>query len=231
MACPCSRPAIFGLPARRRLTRPASGPEKKKHKERLTYEALRALGEAMRTSGENATAIDAARFILMTGFRRNEALKIQRDWLIPGGVDLPDTKAGPQARAIGRKARELLDRRLRDNNHLWAFPSDTTDRHFVGLPKVLRRLAKLAKIKRVTVHLLRHTFASVAGDLGMSELVIAGLMGHSAGSVTAGYVHLDAALVHAADRVAAAIARALDGKGSAQVIPLQRDRLMHQSQG
>jgi len=41
-----------------------------------------------------------------------------------------------------------------------------------------------AKLKDVTPHILRHTFASVAGDLGFSELTIAGLLGHSARRVT-----------------------------------------------
>jgi integrase len=68
-----------------------------------------------------------------------------------------------------------------------------------------------AKLKGVTPHVLRHTFASVAGDLGFSELTIAGLLGHSARGVTQGYVHLDTALVVAADRVSARIAELLDG--------------------
>ena len=62
----------------------------------------------------------------------------------------------------------------------------------------------------------RHTFASVAGDLGFSELTIAGLLGHSARSVTQGYVHLDTALVVAADRVSAEIAKMLDGGTAAK---------------
>jgi hypothetical protein len=53
-----------------------------------------------------------------------------------------------------------------------------------------------------------------------SELTIAGLLGHASGSVTAGYVHLDAALVSAADRMSAVIAAALDGKPDAQVVSI-----------
>jgi integrase len=72
-----------------------------------------------------------------------------------------------------------------------------------------------AKLAGITPHVLRHTFASVAGDLGFSELTIAGLLGHSARGVTQGYVHLDAALVVAADGVAAEIAKMLDGRTTA----------------
>jgi hypothetical protein len=46
-------------------------------------------------------------------------------------------------------------------------------------------------------------------------LTIAGLLGHSARGVTQGYVHLDKALIVAADQVAAAFAQLLDGETAA----------------
>jgi len=85
-----------------------------------------------------------------------------------------------------------------------------------------RRIRKAAGLPRdVTPHTLRHSFASVAADLGMSELTIAGLLGHRIGSVTARYAHTaDAVLIAAADRVAGAIARKLAGEPAAEVVPL-----------
>ena len=41
----------------------------------------------------------------------------------------------------------------------------------------------------VTPHTLRHSFASVAADLGYSELTIASLLGHKKASVTSKYAH------------------------------------------
>src|SRR5208283_5890693 len=76
---------------------------------------------------------------------------------------------------------------------------DWGDGHFIGVVRVLNRIYAKGKLKDVTPHVLRHTFASVAGDLGFSELTIAGLLGHSARGVTQGYVHLDTALVVAAE--------------------------------
>jgi integrase len=64
-------------------------------------------------------------------------------------------------------------------------------------------------LEDVTPHVLRHTFASVAGDMGFSELTIAGLLGHTGRGVTQRYVHLDKALVMAAEKVAEEIERAL----------------------
>ncbi|HEY5081634.1 MAG TPA: site-specific integrase [Bauldia sp.] len=209
---------------------PAKGARKfadGKRKKRLSLDEIRKFGAAMRTAaadGENPTALAAIRLILLTGFRRSEALGIRREWVMPGGgVDFPDTKSGPQARPIGRAAMKLLNARLRKSNEAWAFPGDRGDGHFVGLPKALARVSALAGPTGITAHVLRHTFASVAAELGYSELVIAGLLGHSAGSVTSGYVHLDAALVTAADRVSATIADALDGKAGAKVIPLRAE--------
>ena len=91
------------------------------------------------------------------------------------------------------------------------FPADRGDGHFTGVVRVLDRVCTKANVKEVTPHVLRHTFASVAGDLGFSELTIAGLLGHSARGETQGYVHLDTALIVAADRVSAKIAKFLDG--------------------
>lgn len=55
-------------------------------------------------------------------------------------------------------------------------------------------------------HTLRHSFASVAGDLGYTESTIAAMIGHAAGSVTSRYVHhLDSVLIAAADKVARTI--------------------------
>ena len=74
----------------------------------------------------------------------------------------------------------------------------------------------------MSVHVLRHSFAAAAAEMGFSELTIAGLLGHSVPGVTARYAHVpDSALVAAADRVATRIAAALDGKVEAEVVQLR----------
>lgn len=54
-------------------------------------------------------------------------------------------------------------------------------------------------------YILRHTFGSVAGDLGFSELTIKALLGHGARGSTQNYVHIDEAQRLAAERVSAKI--------------------------
>lgn len=67
-------------------------------------------------------------------------------------------------------------------------------RHAVG---VLQEQAKVPKktrvdISDVTIHDLRRSFASLAARMGYPELIVAALLGHSAGSVTAGYARIGA---------------------------------------
>jgi site-specific recombinase XerD len=64
----------------------------------------------------------------------------------------------------------------------------------------------------VTPHVLRHSFASLAGDLGYSEPTIAALIGHKRHTVTSRYVHAaDAVLLAAADAVAERTAQLMRG--------------------
>jgi integrase len=73
-----------------------------------------------------------------------------------------------------------------------------------GFPKLWARVAKLGELSAdVTPHVLRHSFASLAGDLGYSEPTIAALVGHKGHTMTSRYVHAaDAVLLAAADAVA-----------------------------
>ena len=183
----------------------------------LSFDELFALGDAIRKAadqGENPTALAAVRFLLLSGFRRMEALALPREAIDERRrcARFADTKSGAQVRPIGRVALDTLAT-LGNDRGPWVFPAERGDGHFVGLPKVLARLCSRANLEGVTVHTLRHSFASAAAELGFSELTIAGLLGHRVGSVTGRYTHLrvDGALASAADRVAAHIAAALDG--------------------
>jgi integrase len=177
---------------------------------RLTRDELTLLGTTMATmqkEGEHPTGLAAIRTLLLTGFRRLEVLGMHRAWVRAQehSVCLPDTKTGQQIRIIGRAAIDLLVGQPARDDSPFVFPADWGDGHFVGLVRVLDRVCARAKLKDVTPHVFRHTFASIAAELGFSELTIAGLLGHASRGVTQRYIHLDSALVLAADRVAAEI--------------------------
>jgi site-specific recombinase XerD len=147
--------------------------------------------------------------MLLTGFWRKEVLGLERLWFSRKEhcIRFPDTKSGAQIRVLGESAMACIESLSGCEGSPFVFPADWGDGHFIGVVRVLDRICLKAKLKGVTPHVLRHPFASVAGDLGFSELTIAGLLGHSARGVTQGYVHLDTALVVAADSVSAEIAK------------------------
>lgn len=184
---------------------------------RLSFAELKLLGEALlkaEAEGEHPTALAAIRLALLTGLRRMEILGLQHRWVYgqEGYIAYPDTKTGPQVRVIGAAAAALIDAQPRQPGSPYVFPADWGEGHFIGIVRVLDRVCALAGLTEVTPHVLRHTFASVAGNLNFSELTIKGLLGHSPRGVTQGYVHLDYALVVAAEKVSAEIAAILAGK-------------------
>lgn len=71
-----------------------------------------------------------------------------------------------------------------------------------NFPQSWKNLVTESPLWDVTPHVLRHSFAIIANDLGFTELTIAALIGHAKGSVTSKYVHtLDTTLIMAADTV------------------------------
>jgi integrase len=105
------------------------------------------------------------------------------------------------------------------------FSSGKTGKALTGYRSSWDRIVRLAVLPGdVTLHVLRHSFASTAAELDYSELTIAALIGHKSGSITSLYVHhADATLLAVADAVADEIARRMgDKKPSGDVIELRR---------
>jgi integrase len=227
---------IFEVARRRRLIRenPARGvarlPEGKQRRF-LSLDEIAALGAAMREAAEdvieNRTGLAAIRFLLLTGLRRMEALALPWEWVDAQTrcIRFGDTKSGAQLRPIGAPAAAMLGSLPRADGARFVFPADRGNGHFVGLPRVLARLCGRAGLSGITVHVLRHSFAAAAAEMGFSELTIAGLLGHSVPGVTARYAHVpDRALITAADQVSARIAATLDGGVGAEVVELNLQR-------
>jgi integrase len=99
------------------------------------------------------------------------------------------------------------------------------DQTLTGFHKVWLRGAKQAELPaEVTPHVLRHSYASIAADLGFSELTIAALLGHKKASVTSKYAHhADAVLLQAADVVADRVAELMgDARPAGVVVELPK---------
>lgn len=182
---------------------------------RLSVAEIEMIGKAIayaERNGENPVALGVLRTLLLTGYRRQEAQAMHREWVNGGGgyVAFPDTKGGAQIRAIGAAAVRIVASQpgIIGNRHV--FPSEVGTGPYTAVSACLARVCALAGISGVTPHTLRHTFGSVAGDLGFSELTIRAMLGHASQNVTQDYVHIDEALKLAVERTSGEVARLLE---------------------
>jgi integrase len=225
--------ALFAFAVRRGLRpdNPVGGVARHAYEQRqrrLSEIEYAALGEALRTMPETAwpIAVAATKFLALTGWRRGEMLVLK--WsevdLATRTARLADTKTGASLRPLSREACDVL-RELPRLGEL-AFPASVgADKPMRGFHKVWLRVAKRAALGAdVTPHVLRHSFASIAADLGFSELTIAALIGHKKGSVTSKYAHhADAVLLQAADAVSDRIAELMgEAQPAGAVIPFKK---------
>ena len=151
-------------------------------------------------------AIDVTRFLMITGWRRGEALGLK--WsevdLVRKTASLTDTKTGASVRALSDRACALIQVQSQKCDLVFASKAKGP---MTGYRKLWLKIAKLAGLPGdVTPHVLRHSLASLAADLGYSESTIAALIGHKLHSITNRYVHsADAVLIAAANVVADAV--------------------------
>jgi integrase len=184
---------------------------------RLTEAEYRTLGEMLRAAGQDekyATTVDIIRQIALTGCRRSEiiGLKWSEVYTETSCLRLADSKEGASIRPIGLAVVEFMEVRRRQKAGSYVFPGYGDDNAFGSFPNHWEQLFRKSPLPDVTPHVLRHSFASIANDLGFTEVTIAALVGHSKGSVTSKYIHtLDTALIMAADTISGYIQGLLDG--------------------
>ena len=174
---------------------------------RLSDKEYKILGEALQQA-ESAKfwpyAIEVMRFLALTGWRSGEALGLE--WtqidLDRRTATLIDTKTGKSIRPLSNLACDIL-RRLPIKEG-FVFLSSRGNGPMLGFRKIWNRITNLGPIPNdVTPNVLRHSFISLASDLGYSESTIAALVGHKGRTMTSRYIHsADAVLLEAANTVA-----------------------------
>jgi len=200
---------------------PAHGVRKPKdavRKRRLNGDEYRILGRILSKAAEDeryTRTVEIIRLIAMSGCRRSEIIEIKNVEVdAPGSAfRFEDTKEGQSVRPIGLPVVEYFDGRSMEGDSPYVFPSERNpDRPFGSFPRHWEKIFAGTELADLTAHVLRHSFASMANDLGFTEITIAALLGHASGSITSRYVHtLDAALVMAADTVSGYIEALLNG--------------------
>lgn len=196
------------------IARPPDGQRKR----RLRDEEYVALAKGLRAAeaaNDWAPALAVIRFLLVTGWRSGEALTLR--WaeldLTRRTAHLANTKTGASTRPLPEIACALI-RTMPRGEHV--FPAPGGDTPMTGFARVWRRVVNgLAGLPRdVTPHVLRHSFASVAADLGHADATIAALLGHRhLSNITRRYIHsADRVLLAAVDAVAEATIALMAGE-------------------
>ena len=160
---------------------------------------------------------DIIRLLLLTGCRKGEIVNLRWREVEGDTLNLADSKTGPRKVFLNTPARVVIERQPRmDSPFVFPSPRDPERACSPNLP-LWYPVRRQAGIEDVRLHDLRHTFASHAVLQGIPLPVVSRLLGHKKPSMTLRYAHVgDRETEAAAERIGAAIARALDGSGVSQ---------------
>lgn len=170
-------------------------------------------------------ATAAIRLLLFTGCRLREILHLQWDQVDfeRGMLFLPKSKTGRKMVVLNAPALAVLAGLARAGKFVIA--SADPEKPRADLKKPWEGITAHAGLDGLRIHDLRHSFASVGAGGGVGLPIIGKLLGQTQQATTARYAHLDADPVkRASEKIAGAIAAALDGAPAAEVIPLKGAR-------
>jgi integrase len=215
---------------RQRGTNPAIGISRNKENKRERFLSARelarvgiALARAERKRTETPFALAAIRLLMLTGCRRDEILTLQ--WahvsIEKSMLLLPETKTGARPVYLSAPALEVLSKIPRIAKNTYVICGEREGKHLVNLRKTWVRVCKVARLKGVRIHDLRHSFASVGAQGGVPLQIVGKLLGHAKIQTTERYSHLAADPVKAANEAMGnQIAAMLQGRKS-EVVSLK----------
>jgi integrase len=205
-------------------------PKDRRRERFLSMAELGALGDALEEAartGAKPAYVAIIRLLALTGARKNEIARLK--WsevdFEQGYIRLGDSKTGPRKIPLGGAAAELLSR-LPQKASKWVFPDPAAPKEPIrGLDWAWVTIRRRAALDDVSIHDLRHSFASAGIASGQGLPLIAKMLGHRHVQTTARYAHLaDDPVREAADRVATKIEDALGQRTAGGVVQLHVSR-------
>jgi integrase len=193
--------AIFTWAMKRKIvtTNPVRGidrPADVKRTRRLSEKEYVQLQTAL-DGASNHTIANVFMMLAITGWRSGEVKNLR--W---AELDLPrqiatlvDTKTGMSVRPLSKIAVQIIEAQPKNGPYVFQYHGKPIGNH-----QYQWRMLKMPK--DVTTHSLRHSFASLAGDMGLADHTISRLLGHSQSSITSRYIHMERAIIEASDLVA-----------------------------
>jgi integrase len=197
--------AIFSYAVKRNMRpdNPCRGIEKPKETKktrRLSEAEYAQFGSAL----NGAIVSDIFLLLAVTGWRSSEAKNLRWSELDMERciATLGDTKTGVSVRPLSGAAIDII-KRQKQNGSAYVFDRQVNGKsHGKPIDALRHQWLKLGMSAAVTPHTLRHSFASLAGDMGLSDSTIARLLGHSQSSITSRYIHMEKSVIEAINLVA-----------------------------
>lgn len=192
--------AIFSYAVKRKLRpdNPCRGietPPETKRTRRLSNDEYAQFGAAL----NGGIVSDIFLVLAVTGWRSSEAKNLRWDEcdLERSIATLGDTKTGVSVRPLSNVAIEII-KRQKQNGSPYVFDYG----HGKPIEQPSNHWRKLGMPKDVTPHVLRHSMASLAADMGFADHTISRLLGHTQKSVTSRYIHMEKSIIEASNLVA-----------------------------
>jgi len=158
----------------------------------LTLDQLERVGLAMKELKdiENEYILSAIKLLILTGCRKGEILNLKWDYIDfkNSCMNLLDTKTGERKIHLNPSAISILQSLERKSDYV--FVSRVQNKRITDISLTWKKICKIAKLKDVRPHDLRHTFASHAVNNGFSLPIIAKMLGHKDLKTTQRYAHL-----------------------------------------
>lgn len=131
---------------------------------------------------------------LNTGMRRGELMSLTWDHIdfTRNVVRIVNAKSrsGNRSVPLNRMANAILTELQRSKTSLYVFPSNRKkDSRLLDLKKGFKRAVKLANLRHIRFHDLRHTFATRLVQAGVDIITVQHLLGHAKITMTARYAH------------------------------------------
>lgn len=193
--------------------------EEKKRKRYLSVEELVALGKALRSQELKANhapePIAAIKFLIFSGCRLREVLNLKWEEVDfnRGILNLSDSKTGSKEVVLGEQVIEQLRKIAPHATSRYVFPSPIDARKpMPDVKKTWATVRRLAGLKDLRLHDIRHNFASYAVSTGGSLPLVGQLLGHGSSRTTERYSHLiDDPVRRLADQTGRVIEMSLSG--------------------
>jgi integrase len=191
-----------------------------KPKERyLSVDEFRTLAATLdrfeRDEAESIYAITAIRLLISTGARLSEILSLKWDHVQfeRRRLRLPDSKTGAKTIELTPQAVDLLKALAQIDGNPHVIVGRRHGQHLIDLQRPWQRIRSAAGLPDVRIHDLRHSFASLAIQNGLSTDVIGKLLGHRSTETTRRYAHFaDSYIAQANDKIGDLLSAAMAAK-------------------